>query len=155
MWWLLAGCVPCLQPQTVLNAVEFDMLGTLSTHRTQPEDAAFPTDLPANGPSTWVMLWDSTTVGPVNLDIDGQIFVGEGSWSQTECGNFDLEFGGEYLGADGGRHFFTASGEWNTYDGVVDGLSSWQESWQRSDGGEGTLTATVVFHGKSGTIGGN
>jgi hypothetical protein len=149
MLLLLAACAPCLKPQTVLNAIEFDMSGSLSSLRVQPEEADFPTALPANGLSRWVMLWDTATTGAVHIDIDGQTYEAEGSWDDVECGNFSLAFEGEYLGSDGGRHVFATDGEYNTYDGLIDGLASWRESWEDAAGAQGTLVADVVFRGES------
>lgn len=154
MWMLLAACAPCLQPQTVLNAVAFDMSGAMTTFRIQPDDVTFPADVPANGPSVWTMLWDTATTGSVHLDIDGQSYAAEGTWDDVECGNFSLAFEGEYLGADGGRHVFNSEGTYNTYDGLLDGLVSWRETWEDAAGVEGTMTSTVVFRGESGAAGG-
>ena len=80
---------------------------------------------PANGQHIWEMDWASET-GPVDVYIDGQRFEGTGSGT-PRSGRFNMSFGGTYEDDVGGKHAFTARGNFLFYRARSrDALSMWR-----------------------------
>ena len=101
---------------------------------------------PANGQHIWEMDWASE-LGPVDVYIDGQRFEGTGEWDATECSRFNMSFGGTYEDDVGGKHAFTARGNFLFYSGALEGRFEYVESWSL-DGETGVLRGDVQARGQ-------
>jgi len=126
-----------------LNGIDYDVFVKAIEYDIQNE-AAFPGDAsPANGFATLTFEWGTANEGPVTVFIDGQPFEGTGSFDDQECGNFTVQFEGDYLHESGSEHTFAAAGLFLFYEQVIEGQINWAENFRTVDGKVGSFNVPI------------
>lgn len=138
--------VDCGSPSQVNN--QYAVFANVLEIKAVDNEEAFPSyQSPANGWSEWILRWDEMIQDDVIVEIDRQSFAAVGKWNEMECGNFDLEFGGEYVSDTGSVHSFDSTGRFIQFANQLEGLWEYQEVWTDTTGEQGTISL-------SGQIGG-
>jgi hypothetical protein len=150
----LFGCAPvCPDPQSTLNGRSWDVFVNAVeavVQTVQGDAGSFPAyQTPGNGESTWRIDWgsDEWTDSPLSVDIDGQTLAGEGTWSESSCGDFELAFTGLFIVADRSDHALEVSGDLQTYEDRIEGTLEWTELWSTGEAA-GTYTGTLQLFGE-------
>lgn len=152
---LTQGCAAnCPAPQT-LNGQVFKMFANHVELLSSAEDlkvfTAAPDFIsygsPANGKSEWVIDWGPANLGAVRVTIDDQRYDAKGDWNPVECGNFFLEFKGDYQSPDGVTHSFSTYGNFVQHDNKIHGELEWLEHFSNGAGKSGRYRAIVAIEG--------
>jgi hypothetical protein len=129
-----AGCQADCGPASQLDESLFRTFGNLVSHRTV-NDEAYPAEgSPANGLSDWQFIWGDVTSGRISVEIDGQAFDADGNWDEVECGHFTVAGSGTYVSESfASEHTFEFDGDFTSYEGRLEGIVVWAESWDTAD----------------------
>jgi len=132
---LATGCASnCPAPQS-MDGVQWAVFANLekANPNADADDPLGHYGSPANGDSVWAIHWGDVDQGPIKVEIDGQLFNGQGDWDAIECGYFDVSFDGTYVSEAGTSHVFAAEGTMVQFLDQLEGVLNWAEGWASDD----------------------
>ena len=141
-----SACNADCGPASQLNGRVYKVFAAFVKVDSRRTDVEATWGSPSNGKGDWEFAWSGDS-GAMTVIIDEQPFDGTGEWDAVECGNFAIQWDGEYVDDNGVSHLFEATGDFVVYDDRIDGIAGWNETWQ-VDGRTGRITGRTQIRGE-------